>query len=105
MGSSGNPTNTESNTVETLGDAEEADPIPSSSTKPPKKSLWWAWLYIFDWYPSHYSEEERRLLRKQDCIILPLCCLMFFIKWLDQSNLNTAYVSGMKEELNLKGNE
>ncbi|KAI0860068.1 major facilitator superfamily domain-containing protein [Xylaria cubensis] len=105
MGQSENQTNTQPDSARTIGEVEEADPIPSSSTKAPKKSLWWAWLYIFDWYPSHYSDEERRLLRKQDSIILPLCCLMFFIKWLDQSNLNTAYVSGMKEELNLKGNE
>lgn len=51
-------------------------PIPSSSLKPEVRSMGWAWLYIFDWYPSHYSAEERKLLRKQDCIILPLCCLM-----------------------------
>lgn len=51
-------------------------PVPTSSIKPEAKSLKWAWLYIFDWYPSHYSAEEKRLLRKQDFIILPLCCLM-----------------------------
>lgn len=28
-----------------------------------------------------------------------------FIKWLDQSNINNAYNSGMKEELELKGIE
>jgi hypothetical protein len=28
-----------------------------------------------------------------------------FIKWLDQSNINNAYNSGMKEDLNLKGIE
>ncbi|KAJ0335777.1 hypothetical protein COL922a_008791 [Colletotrichum nupharicola] len=53
------------------------------------RSLWVAWLYIFDWYPSHYSKEEKRLLRK----------------WLDSANINHAYVSGMKEELGLKGNQ
>lgn len=57
-------------------DSKEAAPVPSSSVKPDAKSLKWAWLYIFDWYPSHYSPEERKLLRKQDFIILPLCCLM-----------------------------
>ncbi|KAI8946810.1 putative vitamin H transporter [Xylaria longipes] len=82
--------NIKSEPVRTLGKVDEADLIPSSSTKPPK---------------NHYSDEERRLPRKQDRIVLALCCLVFFINWLDQSNLNTAYVSGMKEELNLKGNE
>ncbi|KAM0807021.1 putative Major facilitator superfamily (MFS) profile domain-containing protein [Seiridium cardinale] len=80
-------------------------PVPSSSNRPEPKSLKWAWLYIFDWYPSHYSAEERKLLRKQDCIILPLCCMMFFLKWLDSSNINTAYNSGMKEELKITGNQ
>ncbi|OBT61876.1 hypothetical protein VE03_08756 [Pseudogymnoascus sp. 23342-1-I1] len=72
---------------------------------PPKRSIWKAWMYMFDWYPSHYSVEERKLLRKLDYTLMPFCCLMFFIKWLDQSNLNNAYVSGMKEELNLTGNQ
>lgn len=50
--------------------------LPSSTTnKPPPRSLWVAWLYLFDWYPSHYSKEERRLLRKLDYVLLPLCCL------------------------------
>ncbi|KAB5531477.1 hypothetical protein GE09DRAFT_1292213 [Coniochaeta sp. 2T2.1] len=79
--------------------------IVSSSTHKPTRSLWLAWMYIFDWYPSHYSKEEKKLLRKQDGVILTLLCLMFFLKWLDQSNINTAYVSGLKEELDIKGNE
>lgn len=44
----------------------------SSATKPPKRNLWVAWLYIFDWYPSHYSKEEKALIKKLDRIILPL---------------------------------
>jgi hypothetical protein len=31
--------------------------------------------------------------------------LEVFLKWLDSSNINNAYVSGMKEELNLYGNQ
>lgn len=51
-----------------------SDPRPSSSVNKPKpRSLWLAWLYLFDWYPSHYSKEEKRLLRKMDCVILPIC--------------------------------
>ncbi|KAG7294679.1 hypothetical protein NEMBOFW57_004757 [Staphylotrichum longicolle] len=85
--------------------ADEEPIVVSSSTQKPTRSLSLAWLYIFDWYPSHYSKEEKRLLRKQDSILLTLCCLMFFLKWLDQSNINTAYVSGMEKELNIRGNE
>ncbi|CAH0027048.1 unnamed protein product [Clonostachys rhizophaga] len=79
--------------------------VVSSATKKPNKNLKLAWLYIFDWYPSHYSKEEKALLKKQDRIILPLICLLFFIKWLDQSNITNAYNSGMKEDLNIKGVE
>jgi hypothetical protein len=46
--------------------------VVSSATKPPPRDLRLAWLYIFDWYPSHYSKEEKALLKKQDRIILPL---------------------------------
>lgn len=56
--------------------AEEEQIVVSSSYPKPTRSLWLAWLYLFDWYPSHYSKEEKRLLRKQDSIILTLLCLM-----------------------------
>ncbi|KAM0418798.1 hypothetical protein ACHAPT_012308 [Fusarium lateritium] len=62
-------------------------------------------FYMFDWYPSHYSKEEKRLLRKLDSVLLTLCCLMFFLKWLDSSNIHHAYVSGMKKDLGLYGNQ
>lgn len=74
-------------------------------TKAPKRNVWIAWIYMFNWYPSHYSKEERKFLRKLDAFMLTFTSLAFFLKWLDQSNLNSAYVSGMKEELDLKGNE
>ncbi|KAM0331310.1 hypothetical protein ACHAQA_002980 [Verticillium albo-atrum] len=86
-------------------DDSDMSRVSSSTNKPKTRSLWVAWAYMFDWYPSHYSKEEKRLVRKQDCIILPLCCLMFFLKWLDSSNIYNAYNSGMKEDLGLKGNQ
>lgn len=57
------------------------------------------------WYPSHYSKEEKHLVKKLDRVLLTLCCLCFYIKWLDQNALNSAYWSGMREELEIKGNE
>lgn len=80
-------------------------PFVSSSTQKPTRSLKIAWLYIFDWYPSHYSPQEKKLLRKLDGILLTMCCLCFYIKWLDQNALNSAYVSGMREELKLTKNQ
>ncbi|GME65909.1 Vitamin h transporter [Neofusicoccum parvum] len=60
---------------------------------------------VFDWYPSSYPAHERKLLFKLDLSILIFACLCFFTKYLDQSNINNAYTSGMKEELELYGNE
>jgi ACS family pantothenate transporter-like MFS transporter len=69
---------------------------------------------------------ERKLLLKIDWCILSYCCLMvrllslfhenssranlpphlqYFTNYLDRSNVNNAYVSGMKEELHMVGNQ
>ncbi|KAF2177686.1 pantothenate transporter-like protein [Zopfia rhizophila CBS 207.26] len=48
---------------------------------------------------------ERKLIQKLDFFILSFCCLMYFLNYLDRTNLNNAYVSGMKEDLNFKGNQ
>ncbi|CAD0040919.1 unnamed protein product [Aureobasidium pullulans] len=47
--------------------------------------------------PGGSSQGERKLVQKLDFFILTFCCLI--------SNLTNAYVSGMKEDLNFKGNE
>ena len=54
--------------------------------------------------PSH-TVQESAFSNNGAHLVLPLCCFMFFLKWLDSSNINSAYVSGMKEELNLQGNQ
>ncbi|KAK0620728.1 major facilitator superfamily domain-containing protein [Immersiella caudata] len=48
---------------------------------------------------------ERKLVRKIDFFILTFCCLSYFVNYLDRTNLNNAYVSGMKEELGFRGNQ
>ena len=48
---------------------------------------------------------ERKLLFKLDAFILTFCCLMYFLNYLDRSNLSNAYVTGMKEELKFHGNQ
>lgn len=67
-----NPANFENSTA---SDTEKDAAAPSSANKPKPRSLWVAWLYLFDWYPSHYSKQEKKLLFKLDCVLLPLCCL------------------------------
>ncbi|GLA89020.1 hypothetical protein AtubIFM56815_003489 [Aspergillus tubingensis] len=59
--------------------------------------------YIWDTFDK--SPEERRLLFKLDSAILTFASLGYFIKYLDQININNAFVSGMKEDLGLYGNQ
>ncbi|KAE9376298.1 MFS general substrate transporter [Stipitochalara longipes BDJ] len=77
----------------------------SSANHAPVRSYATAWLYLFDWYPSHYSPLEKKMLRKLDSVLLTFGCLAFLVKKLDTSNLHNAYVSGMKEDLHLYGNQ
>ncbi|KAB8237126.1 hypothetical protein ETB97_010302 [Aspergillus alliaceus] len=51
------------------------------------------------------SSDEKALVRRLDIFLLTFGCLSQVIKYLDQQNINNAYVSGMKEDLNLLGNE
>lgn len=48
---------------------------------------------------------EKWFLFKLDCFLLTISCLGYFSKNLDQANISNAYVSGMKEALNMHGNE
>ncbi|KAK1760310.1 luciferase-like domain-containing protein [Echria macrotheca] len=61
--------------------------------------------YQIQWYKDHDSARERRLINKLDLLIVPYAFLAYWIKYIDQSNLNNAYVAGMKEELGFMGNE
>lgn len=57
------------------------------------------------WDTFNKSPEERKFLFKLDAALLTFASLGYFIKYLDQSNINSAFVSGMKEDLNLYGDE
>jgi hypothetical protein len=55
---------------------EVEGPVPGSTANhAPIRSYWTAWLYLFDWYPSHYSPLERKMLRKLDSVLLTFGCL------------------------------
>lgn len=51
------------------------------------------------------SPEERRLILKLDGLIVVFVFLAYWAKVLDSSATSTAYVSGMKEDLQLYGNQ
>ncbi|PQE32823.1 Pantothenate transporter protein [Rutstroemia sp. NJR-2017a WRK4] len=67
--------------------------------KPKKK--WTSYI----WDTLDKTPEERRFLFKLDLAVLTFASLGYFIKNLDQSNINNAFVSGMQEDLGLYGNQ
>ncbi|KAJ5813179.1 Major facilitator superfamily domain general substrate transporter [Penicillium robsamsonii] len=78
----------------------DVDPATQVVQKEPKRK----WVsYVWDTFDK--SPEERRLLFKLDSAILTFASLGYFIKYLDQININNAFVSGMKEDLGMYGNE
>ncbi|KAL3419931.1 major facilitator superfamily transporter [Phlyctema vagabunda] len=51
------------------------------------------------------SPAEKSLVRRLDIFLMTFGCISQEFRYLDQQNINNAYVSGMKEDLNLVGNE
>lgn len=47
------------------------------------------------WDALDKTPEERKFLFKLDAVLLTFASLGYFIKYLDQSNINNAFVSGM----------
>ncbi|BGP19099.1 hypothetical protein JCM10213v2_007186 [Rhodosporidiobolus nylandii] len=62
------------------------------------------WARIYDVLAID-DAEERRMLYKLDAVLVSFMFLGYFLKYLDQSNINSAYVSGMKEDLGMFNNE
>ncbi|KAH7324727.1 major facilitator superfamily domain-containing protein [Stachybotrys elegans] len=61
--------------------------------------------YNIRWYSDTDTEQERKFIIKIDALIVPYAVLAYWIKYIDQSNLNNAYVAGLKEDLGFHGNE
>jgi hypothetical protein len=59
----------------------------------------------YQWFSPTDTPEERRLILKLDALIMIFVFLAYWAKVLDQSATSAAYVSGMKEDLKLFGNE
>ncbi|KAJ9114058.1 hypothetical protein QFC22_005878 [Naganishia vaughanmartiniae] len=51
------------------------------------------------------ARKERKFVRKLDCILVTWAFFAYLLKMIDGTNYKTAYVSGMKEEMNLNNNE
>ncbi|KAK5991563.1 putative transporter SEO1 [Cladobotryum mycophilum] len=78
----------------------ETDTIawPALEVNPPRQK-WYQWFAPGD------TPEERRLILKLDACIMIFVFLAYWAKVLDSSATEIAYVSGMKEDLKLYGDE
>jgi hypothetical protein len=65
----------------------------------PARQKWYQWFAPTD------TPAERRLILKLDGLIIVFVFLAYWAKVLDSSATSTAYVSGMKEDLKLYGNQ
>ncbi|KAJ5363103.1 hypothetical protein N7541_003947 [Penicillium brevicompactum] len=70
-------------------------------TVPQERRKWWK----VQWFADQDTKEERRLITKLDLLIVPYAFLAYWTKYIDQANINNAYVSGLKDDLGLHGNE
>ncbi|KAJ4265962.1 hypothetical protein NW762_003935 [Fusarium torreyae] len=79
-------------------------PIETNEHTPRKQPIWRRVLGIF-WDSVDGDPRDRRYIQKLDTYLFSYICLGYFIKYLDQTNISNAFVSGMKEDLKLFGNE
>ncbi|KAK4546689.1 hypothetical protein LTR36_001907 [Oleoguttula mirabilis] len=82
----------------------EEDVVSESWSAPPQKAKvpWYA--YVWDYEPGR-SKEEAAFVQRLDFCVLTILSLGYFIKNLDQANIGNAFVSGMKEDLQMNGNQ
>ncbi|OCF61454.1 hypothetical protein L486_01102 [Kwoniella mangroviensis CBS 10435] len=75
--------------------------------RPASKKGKWQKFVSFIWDSDYYekSDAERKLVFKLDCFMLTAMTIGWWLKNLDQNNLANAYVSGMKEDLNIQANQ
>lgn len=59
----------------------------------------------YHWYNPNDSKAERKLLLKIDVLLTFYSMVAYWVKYLDQTNLNNAYIGGLKEGIGMKGND
>ncbi|KAL7663504.1 Major facilitator superfamily (MFS) profile domain-containing protein [[Candida] zeylanoides] len=59
----------------------------------------------FKWFHEDDTPAERRLIVKLDILLAFYSLAAYWVKYLDQTNLNNAYTAGLKEGINMQGND
>jgi len=81
---------------------EHPDPNTKSESQQASEPAPQKW---YEWFAPTDTPAERRLILKLDGLIIVFIFLAYWAKVLDSSATSTAYVSGMKEDLKLYGNQ
>ncbi|EXJ86334.1 hypothetical protein A1O3_03285 [Capronia epimyces CBS 606.96] len=90
-----------SKTITTDAASQQAPDEPTKT----KTTNWWRRIVGLVWDSVEGDPRERKYVQKLDTFLFSYICLGYFIKVLDQNNYSNAFVSGMKEDLELYGNE
>jgi hypothetical protein len=91
----------------TTTDIESGTTTPNTSATavhinaPDQPKTWKGYL----WDTWDLPQDQRRLLFKVDALVLTFSSIGYFLKNLDQTNVNNAFLSGMKEDLGMWGDE
>lgn len=59
----------------------------------------------YKWFDENDTPAERKLMWKIDVLLTFYAFLAYWVKYLDQTNLNNAYVAGLKEDIGMQGND
>lgn len=59
----------------------------------------------YHWFHDEDTPAEKKLIMKIDILLTFYSLMAYLIKYLDQSNLNSAYIGGLKEGIGMKGND
>ena len=59
----------------------------------------------YHWFNENDTPAEKKLILKLDVLLCFYSMMAYWVKYLDQTNLNNAYVSGLKEGIDMKGND
>ncbi|WVQ84046.1 hypothetical protein IAT38_006191 [Cryptococcus sp. DSM 104549] len=59
----------------------------------------------YQWFSKYDTPAERKLLFKLDLLIVAYAFVLYWIRYIDSSNISNAYVSGMATDLNFTGNQ
>ncbi|KAG7879260.1 hypothetical protein KL905_003341 [Ogataea polymorpha] len=113
-------TDSEQESLPKLAEAEESYEIPEIEYRDESNRKWYKFFDEYEyrqnknrrgnhkwyhWFNKDDTPAERKLVIKLDILLCFYSLMAYWVKYLDQTNLNNAYVSGMKESIDMKGND